>query len=179
VNTTSFPLVYQPLVICSFQAHLHFTNIWLVSALHRILYIRNHHTIVAMRHSKKDLDRDLRREAKRQGIEVNSSKYDPCTVSDIPPEHKDKFAIIQSLGRILLDNYGFTPNNETSDKPWQLKTRKRALQLSHLAARCRIENRNESGWRYEIEQRLFERFDIEVAWLVPLWNSLMKKAKYF
>jgi hypothetical protein len=132
-----------------------------------------------MRHSKKDQDRDLRREAKRQGIEVNSSKYDPCTVADIPPEHKDKFKAIQSLGRTLFDNYGVTPNNETSDKPWQLETRKRALQLHYLATRCRTENRNESGWRYEIEQRLFERFDIEVAWLVTFQNRSVDRAKYF
>ena len=132
-----------------------------------------------MRHSKEDQDRDLRREAKRQGIEVNSMKYDPITVVDIPPEHKEKFAIVQSLGRILSDNYGYTPNGDTPDKPWQLVNKKRAVQLRCLASRCRIENRNESGWRYEIEHRLFERFDIEVAWLVPFRNNLIEKANYF
>jgi hypothetical protein len=121
-----------------------------------------------MRHSKEDRDRELRREAKRQGIEVNSKKYDPLTVADIPPEHKDKFEIVQSLGRILFDNYGFIPNGDTPDKPWQRDIKKRAVQLRQFASRCRDENRNESGWRYEIEQRLFERFDIEVAWLVSL-----------
>ena len=120
-----------------------------------------------MRRSKEDQDRELRREAKRQGIEVNSIKYSPHTVADIPPEHKDKFAIVQTLGRILIKDYRHIPNNNTSEKPWQEKIIKRAVQLMSLASRCRIENRNESGWRYEIEHRLFERFDIEVAWLVP------------
>jgi hypothetical protein len=134
---------------------------------------------MATRHSKEDQDRELRREAKRQGIEVNSIKYNPLTVIDIPPEHKDNFAIIQSLGRISFSNYGFTPNGDTPDKPWQLDIKKRAVQLMRFASRCRRENRNESGWRYEIEQRLFERFDIEVAWLVTFQNRSVDRAKYF
>ena len=107
---------------------------------------------------------DLRRDAKSQGIEVNPIKYNPLTVVDIPVEHKDKFAVIQELGRKSYSEFGFVPNNETPDKPWQPGIKKKAAQLMRFAERCRRENRNESGWRYEIEQRLFERFDIEVAW---------------
>ncbi|KAE9366418.1 hypothetical protein N431DRAFT_419663 [Stipitochalara longipes BDJ] len=55
------------------------------------------------------------------------------------------------------------PNTETSDKPWQLENKARALKLVRYASKCRKENRNEAGWRSEIEFRLFERFDIEVA----------------
>ncbi|KAF2793994.1 hypothetical protein K505DRAFT_417428 [Melanomma pulvis-pyrius CBS 109.77] len=130
-----------------------------------------------MRQSKEDQDRELRREAKCQGIEVNSIKYNPLTVVDVPPEHKDKFKIIQDLGRISYENYGFTPNGDTLDKPWQQDIKTRAVRLMSFASRCRKENRNESGWRYDIEQRLFERFDIEVACKRcrrRLWRSEME-----
>ncbi|KAF2495383.1 hypothetical protein BU16DRAFT_561664 [Lophium mytilinum] len=132
---------------------------------------------MVMRHSKDDEDRDLRREAKRQGIEFNSVKYNPITVNDVPTAHKNKFAVIQSLGRISYANYGFVPNGNTPDKPWELENKRRAWRLMQFAARCRRENRNESGWRYEIEQRLFERFDIEVACKTcrgRLWRSEME-----
>jgi hypothetical protein len=131
-----------------------------------------------MRHSKEDQDRDLRREAKRQGIEFNSIKYNPLTVVDIPPELKDKFAVIQSLGCITFNDYGFIPSGDTLDKPWQQDIKRRALQLMNFAARCRNENRNESGWRYDIEQKLFERFDIEVAWFVPHPTNSTGGTKY-
>ncbi|RYP08292.1 hypothetical protein DL765_008834 [Monosporascus sp. GIB2] len=116
-----------------------------------------------MRHSKDDEYRELKREAKRQGIEVDSIKYNPAMVVGVPTEHKDKFDVIQRLGRISFSNFGLLPSGDTPDKPWQGDIKKRAMQLMRFAARCRKENRNESGWRYEIEQRLFERFDIEVA----------------
>lgn len=123
-----------------------------------------------MRHSKDDEYRELKREAKRQGIEVNTLKYNPGTATDaildVPPEHKDKFSDIQELGRIGFFKYGHVPNNETSDKPWQKHSKLRALKLMLLAAKCRRENSNESGWRGRIEERLFERFDVEVAWFV-------------
>jgi hypothetical protein len=129
-----------------------------------------------MRQSKDDEYRELKREAKRQGIEINSIKYSPLTTVDIPVELKDQFAVIQILGRISGSNFGLVPNGDTPDKPWQLHTKKRAIQLMRYAARCRRENRNESGWRYEIEQRLFERFDIEVAWLVSPPERLIRDA---
>ncbi|RYP93668.1 hypothetical protein DL770_000199 [Monosporascus sp. CRB-9-2] len=116
-----------------------------------------------MRHSRNDDYRELKREAKRQGIEVDSIKYNPAMIVDVPTEHKDKFDVIQRLGRTSFSNYGCMLGGDAPDKPWQLDIKKRAIQLMRFAARCRRENRNESGWRYEIEQRLFERFDIEVA----------------
>src|SRR5262245_16386981 len=117
-----------------------------------------------MRHSKDDTYRELKREAKRHRIEVNSIKYHPFANSDIPTEHKERFAIIQSLGRQSFSKYGFVPNGDTPDKPWQLATKKKAMQLMNFAAICRKEIGNETEWRTRIEQKLFERFDIEVAW---------------
>jgi hypothetical protein len=84
----------------------------------------------------------------------------------VPTDHKDKFATIQSLGRTPFFTYGYTPTTETSDKPWQLSNRNRARILVQYAAKCRRENRNEAGWRYEVESKIFVRFDFEVAWYV-------------
>jgi hypothetical protein len=114
----------------------------------------------------KDDYRELKRQAKTERIFVSGTMWSVQTSTNVPAAHKDKFAIIQSLGRILYHNYGgaYVPNNDTPDKPWELQNKLRASKLRSFAARCRKENRNEAGWRYEIESRLLERFDIEVAW---------------
>jgi hypothetical protein len=117
-----------------------------------------------MRHSKDDEYRELKREAKRQGIEVNSMKYNPFTNTQTTPEHKEQFAVVQSIGRAAIEGFVQIANEKTPERPWQIETVRRAKKLNRLAVKCRRENRNESGWRHAIEPTLFERFDIEVAW---------------
>ena len=114
----------------------------------------------------KDDYRTLKRQTKKERIFVTGTKWSVQTPTNVPPAHKDKFAIIQSLGRTLFNTYGsaYIPNINTPDKPWELQNKLRASKLQTFAARCRRENRNEAGWRYEVESRLLERFDIEVAW---------------
>jgi hypothetical protein len=113
--------------------------------------------------------RELKRQAKQARVFVKPIIYDPkdsANNKNVPTDHQEKFAVIQALGRTPYFTYGYFPSNETPDKPWQLENKKRANFLIHRAAKCRKENRNEAGWRYEVEVKLFERFDIEVAWLV-------------
>jgi len=106
-----------------------------------------------------------KREAKKARIFFEGTKYNHRHASPhVPWEHKDKFAVIQSLGRVQFATYGYTPNIDTHDKPWQLKNKVRAGALVRFATRCRKECINEAGWRYGVEARVFERFDIEVAW---------------
>jgi len=112
----------------------------------------------------KDDYRELKRQTKKERIFVSGTTWSVQTSTNVPAAHRDKFAIIQALGRIEFDKYGHIPNNDTPDKPWELQNKIRALKLQSFAVRCRKENRNEAGWRYEIESRLLERFDIEVAW---------------
>ncbi|CZR61240.1 uncharacterized protein PAC_11136 [Phialocephala subalpina] len=107
--------------------------------------------------------RELKRQAKSAHIHVKSTKYSPFDSSNVHADHKDMFAVVQSLGRTSYENYGHCPTNETPNKPWQLENKMRALKLVYLAVKCRKENRNEAGWRNEVESKLFERFDIEVA----------------
>jgi hypothetical protein len=111
--------------------------------------------------------RELKRQAKQARIFVKPIIYNPkdsASNENVPTDHKDKFAVIQSLGRTQYFTYGYVPSNETPDKPWQLANRHKATVLMRCAAKCRKENRNEAGWRNEVEFRLFKRFDIEVAW---------------
>ncbi|OCL06590.1 hypothetical protein AOQ84DRAFT_390079 [Glonium stellatum] len=107
--------------------------------------------------------RMLKREAKSRRISVNPKKYSPVNSDNVSIQHKEMFAVIQSLGRTEFDKYRFSPTIETPDKPWQQLNKILASKLVHLAAKCRKENRNEAGWRNEVEFRIFERFDIEVA----------------
>ena len=111
-----------------------------------------------------DTLRDLRREAKRHRIFVNPTKYNGSHPGNVPDDHRPKFENIQTLGRLEYTTYGLQPSPDTPDKPWQHESKKRAAKLVHIAGKCRRENRNEAGWRYEVESRLFERFDVEVAW---------------
>ncbi|OCK85348.1 hypothetical protein K432DRAFT_439332 [Lepidopterella palustris CBS 459.81] len=107
--------------------------------------------------------RELKRETKNHRIFINSTKYNPLKPTNVPEDHKEKFDVIQELGRTLYSRYGYVPDNETPEKPWQRANMERATKLVFFAAKCRRENRNEAGWRSEVEFRLFERFDIEVA----------------
>lgn len=113
--------------------------------------------------------RELKRQTMQARIFVKPTIYNPAGLGNkenVPTDHKDKFATVQALGGSPFFTYGYIPNTETSEKPWQLQNRARARRLVSYASRCRKENRNEAGWRSEVEFTLFERFDIEVAWYV-------------
>ena len=107
---------------------------------------------------------ELKREAKAARIFIKPSKYSPFHSEGVPTDHKEKFSIIQSLGKTSYSSYKYVPSTETTEKPWQLGNMRRAQQLVRFASKCRKENRNEAGWRNEVESKVFERFDIEVAW---------------
>jgi hypothetical protein len=112
---------------------------------------------------KEDEYLELKRQAKACRIFFKSTKYSPSTSADVPVDHRDKFTVVQGLGHASFSTYGYIPNSETPDKPWRLGNKLRVTRLVHCAAKCRRENRNEAGWRNEVEFRLFEGFDIEVA----------------
>jgi hypothetical protein len=116
----------------------------------------------------KETYRDLKKRAKAARIVFSPLKYNRALASNIPSEHKDTFDQIQSLGRMQAEVYYASITPDSRDKPWLPENANRASKLVSFAAKCRRENRNEAGWRYEAESRLFERFDIEVAWSVDL-----------
>ena len=111
--------------------------------------------------------RELKRQSKQARIFVKESIYNPLDSAsnvNIPTDHKDTFATIQSLGRKEFYTYGYIAHTNTTEKPWELENKKKAMVIAGLAQKCRRESRNEAGWRSEVEFKLFERFNFEVAW---------------
>jgi hypothetical protein len=108
--------------------------------------------------------RDLKWKAEALGFIVQHSGFHIKRPGNVPPEHQARFEHIQALGRFEYDSYGLQPSPETVDKPWQLLNKCKANKLSQLAIKCKEEKRNEAGWRDSVESKVFERFEIEVAW---------------
>jgi hypothetical protein len=110
--------------------------------------------------------RDLKAETKRQRIFFSSQKFSSRSPNQVPELHREKFFTIQQLGRTLYDTYAFVPGCDSLERPWQYENKRKALRLVRDAKRCREANKNEGGWRYDLEPKVFERFEIEVTWLV-------------
>lgn len=110
--------------------------------------------------------RNLKAETKRQRIFFSSQKFSSRFPNLVPELHREKFFTIQELGRTLYDTYAFVPGCESLERPWQSENKRKASRLVRDAIRCREANKNEGGWRYELEPKVFERFEVEVTWLV-------------
>jgi hypothetical protein len=110
--------------------------------------------------------RSLKAETKRQRIFFSSQKYSSRFSNKVPELHQEKFFTIQELGRTLYETYAFVPGCDSLERPWQYENKRKASRLVRDAIRCREANKNEGGWRYELEPKVFERFEVEVTWLV-------------
>jgi hypothetical protein len=109
--------------------------------------------------------RDLKQEAKRQRVFPDPVKYSPDTPGNVPDGLKDMLDNIQKLGKTeLRENTAVSAS--ACDKPWRFKNMQKAKIIVDFAVKCKRECQNEAGWRNDIETRLMERFDFEVAWLV-------------
>jgi hypothetical protein len=127
------------------------------------------HFYLPFRHTIKmtgDRYRKLKAETKRQRVFFNSQKFSSRFSNQVPELHREKFLTVQELGRTLYDTYAFVPGCESLERPWQRENRRKASRLVRDAIRCREANKNESGWRHELEPKVFERFEVEVTWSV-------------
>ncbi|KAF2691377.1 hypothetical protein K458DRAFT_324704 [Lentithecium fluviatile CBS 122367] len=118
--------------------------------------------------------RDLKAETKRQRIFFSSQKFSSRFPNLVPELHREKFFTIQELGRTLYDTYAFVPGCDSLERPWQYENKRNASRLVRDAIRCREANKNEGGWRYGLEPKVFERFEIEVTCKTcrkRLWRS--------
>lgn len=97
-------------------------------------------------------------------ITFHPRKFEPQRPGNVPEEHQTKFKHIQQLGQISYDSYAVQPRPDTADKPWELENKLRATKVSERAIQARNEYQNEDGWRMKLENLIFERFEIEVAW---------------
>ncbi|CAG5166119.1 uncharacterized protein ALTATR162_LOCUS6885 [Alternaria atra] len=119
--------------------------------------------------------RDLKLKAEKLGFVIQHSKFCVSRPGNVPTEHQARFEHIQTLGKVEFDSYGLQPSPDTVDKPWQLENKGKANGIRQKAIKCREETTNEAKWRFEVEAKLFERFEIEVACydpgLSPIFSS--------
>jgi hypothetical protein len=81
------------------------------------------------------------------------------------PERLEKFfSDVVKLGDRKICDFVESITVDSIDKPWRGQTAKRAKRLASLAELCRVERRNERGWRSRIEHEVLHRFSVEVAW---------------
>jgi hypothetical protein len=110
--------------------------------------------------------RELKAETKRQRIFISSQKFSSRSSISVPEPHQEKFSTVQQLGRTLYDEYAFVPACDSLERPWQYENKRKASRLVRDAIKCREANSKEAEWRYELEPKVFDRFEIEVTWLV-------------
>lgn len=97
-------------------------------------------------------------------IMFHPRKYCPEHPGNVPEQHQTKFQHIQQLGQMIYESYAVQPRPDITNKPWELENKLRAKRVSQKATQARSTYQNEDGWRMELENRIFERFEIEVAW---------------
>ena len=103
---------------------------------------------------------NLKRLAKKYRIQFDG----PLPPDQWPSSHADLFRNIQLLGQKKHNEYKADKINHSKNEPWRAQTARRAERVVAIAKRLRSENRNEAGWRLELEPEIFSRFTVEVAW---------------
>ncbi len=103
-------------------------------------------------------DRDLRRLIKKFRI-----NFKPPSHGQLPSCHKNTFDQIRVIRDIRFDSY-CAENVILNEEPWTAQTKRRAEWLSNRAATLIYQQRNEAGWRFDLENDVLHRFMVEVAW---------------
>ena len=81
-----------------------------------------------------------------------------------PQTHERLFADVHKLGRRIYDSFVESISIDSIEKPWRNSMRRRADRRCKLADYAWEERRNESSWRFAIENEIMHRFSVEVAW---------------
>jgi hypothetical protein len=148
--------------LASTQAHRYMLKRY-IHTQHMQLLSPNHsyssHTF-HMADDKDDNVRDLRRLAKRYGITIQS----PPNAQQWPAVHQRLFESIRKIGDRKFDSFCASIDIRSNDEPWREQTKYRAEWLANRAARLFNQQRNESGWRFGLENDVLRRFSVEVAW---------------
>lgn len=107
-----------------------------------------------------DSDRDLRSLINNLGI---AFKVLAPNRTSLPKEHTKTFEKIRAIRDQKFEDYGANITL-ASDEPWKEQTKRRAMWLANRAASLVGQQRNEAGWRFSLENDVFHRFRVEVAW---------------
>jgi hypothetical protein len=97
-------------------------------------------------------------------ITFHEQPFCPQRPGNVPEQHQTKFKHIQQLGQMMYDSYALQPRADIANKPWELDNKLRAKLVTQKAVLARKDCQNEDGWRMALENYIFERFEIEVAW---------------
>ncbi|KAE8373695.1 hypothetical protein BDV26DRAFT_296687 [Aspergillus bertholletiae] len=81
-----------------------------------------------------------------------------------PEVHVKTFDNIQKLGQFNFDTYCAGVSIWLSSELWKEQIKTRAEWLSRRTERLFGQERNEAGWRFELENDVLMRFSAEVAW---------------
>lgn len=107
---------------------------------------------------QEDRARNLRRLAKKHNIAFRLPSDSP------PAAHLNKFKFVRTLGDRKFDNYCEVVGVRSEEEPWTEQTKRRAEWLTSRASQLSGQQRNESGWRFGLENEVLLRFSVEVAW---------------
>ena len=81
-----------------------------------------------------------------------------------PIAHAGLFANVSKLGDTKYNIYAKSRENSSTDEPWGANVIERADRIVEIAERFGRTCRNEAKWRMALEQEIFSRFTVEVAW---------------
>ena len=107
-------------------------------------------------------DRNLRRLIKKFRI-----NFKPPNLGQLPSRHKSTFDQIRAIRDIRFNSYR-AENPILNEEPWTAQTKRRAEWLSNRAAALIYQQRNEAGWRFDLENDVLHRFLVEVVWYSTL-----------
>lgn len=89
--------------------------------------------------------------------------FKPPIPTEWPPTHSNTFREIQKIRDQKFDSY-CANDTSSSERPWRTRTKYRAAWLAKRAKALLSQNRNEAGWRFALENDIFRRFYVDVAW---------------
>jgi hypothetical protein len=104
-----------------------------------------------------DKDRELRGLIKTFRI-----NFRPPSYGQLLSRCTNTFDQIRIIRDIRFDSY--CAENGVNEKPWKSQTKRRAEWLSNRATTLLYQQRNEAGWRFDLENDVLHRFMVEVAW---------------
>ena len=96
-------------------------------------------------------------------IEKFRINFRPPSHGQLPSRYKNTFDQIRAIRDIRFDSY-CAENVIPNEEPWTAQTKRRAEWLSNRAATLLYQQRNEAGWRFDLENDVLHRFMVEVAW---------------
>lgn len=102
----------------------------------------------------------------RQLLQKLGISFKSFNTEALPIQHRETFNLIRSIRQRTLEDYSKNIASFQGNEPWRKQTQDRVKWIACRAANLISQRRNEAGWRSSLENDVFHRFRVEVAWLV-------------